>query len=182
VHDALAVGVAQQLLEEVDAAHAAYRWRHALTQEAVHDEIVRPRRQQIHSRAADVLLAADTEAHETARHLLGAARFDEAVPKCIEAAEHAEASFAFAEALELLDHALPHVRDPLARSRLLAHMGRVLWMDGKTAAAEEVLVEAVAGLDAAGEDLEAARSRLVLGRGPALAARPRALPLGAESP
>jgi len=164
VHDALAVGVAQQLLEEVDAAHAAYRWRHALTQEAVHDEIVRPRRQQIHSRAADVLLAADTEAHETARHLLGAARFDEAVPKCIEAAEHAEASFAFAEALELLDHALPHVRDPLARSRLLAHMGRVLWMDGKTAAAEEVLVEAVAGLDAAGEELDAARSRLVLGR------------------
>jgi class 3 adenylate cyclase len=164
VHDALAVGVAQQLVEEVDAVRARYRWRHALTQEAVHDEIVLPRRQQIHSRAADVLLAAGTEAHETARHLLGAARFDEAVPKCLEAAEHAEASLAFAEALELLDHALPHVRDPLARARLLAHMGRVLWMDGKTAAAEEVLVEGVAGLESAGEELEAARSRLILGR------------------
>src|SRR5919198_1571500 len=164
VHDALAVGVAQQLLEEVVAARATYRWRHALTQEAIHDEIVRPRRQQIHSRAADVLLAAGTEAHETARHLLGAARFDEAVPKCVEAAEHAEASLAFAEALELLDHALPHVRDPLARARVLAQMGRLFWMDGKTAAAEEVLVESVAGLDRFGEDVEAARSRLVLGR------------------
>ena len=164
VHGALAVGVAQQLLEEIDAARATYRWRHALTQEAVHDEIVLPRRQQIHSRAADVLLAAGAETFEVARHLLGAARFDEAVPKCVEAAGEAEASFAFAEALELLDRALPHVRDPLARSRLLARMGRVLWMDGKTAAAEEVLVEGVAGLESAGEELEAARSRLILGR------------------
>jgi class 3 adenylate cyclase len=163
VHDALSVGVTQQLLEEVDTARATYRWRHALTQEAVHDEIVLPRRQQIHSRAADVL-AASTDTHETARHLLGAARFDEAVPKCIEAAEEAEASFAFAEALELLDHALPHVRDPLVRARLLAHMGQVLWMDGKTAAAEEVLVEGIASLDSFGEELEAARARLILGR------------------
>jgi class 3 adenylate cyclase len=164
VHDALAVGVAQQLLEEVDPVRATYRWRHALTQEAVHDEIVLPRRQQIHSHAADVLLAAGGETFEVARHLLGAARFEEAVPKCIEAAGEAEASFAFGEALELLDRALPHVRDPLARARLLAHMGRVLWMDGKTAAAEEVLTEAVPGLESAGEELEAARSRLVLGR------------------
>src|SRR5919199_877524 len=151
VHAALAVGVQQQLLEEVDAARATYRWRHALTQEAVADEIVLPRRQQIHSRAADVLAAAGAEALEVARHLLRAARFDEAGPKC-------------AEALELLDHALPHVRDPLARARLLAHMGRVLWMDGKTAAAEEVLPEGIAGLESFGEDVQAARARLVLGR------------------
>src|ERR687886_179337 len=111
----------------------------------------------------DALAAAGAEALEVARHLLRAARFDEAVPKCVEAAEHAEASFAFAEALELLDHALPHVRDPLARARLLAHMGRVLWMDGKTAGAEEVLAEGIAGLDGFGEEVEveAARARLV---------------------
>src|SRR5437016_7021126 len=52
VHEALAVGVAQQLLEEIDTARATYRWRHALTQEAVHDETALPRRQQIHTRAA----------------------------------------------------------------------------------------------------------------------------------
>jgi class 3 adenylate cyclase len=164
VHDALDVGVAQQLLEEVGGGTATYRWRHALTQEAVADEIVLPRRQQISSRAADALMAAGGEAFEVARHLLGAARFDEAVPACIAAAEEAEASLAFGEALELLDRALPHVRDPLVRARLLCHIGRVLWTDGKTAAAEEVLEEGVPALEAAGEELEAARYRLVLAR------------------
>ena len=164
VHSALAVGVAQQLLEEVRDGRATYRWRHALTQEVVVDEIVLPRRQEIHSRAADALTRAGAAALGVARHLLGAARFDEAVPACVAAAEEAEASLAFAEALELLDRALPHVRDPLLRSRLLCRMGRALWMDGKTSAAEQVLPEGVAGLEDAGEGLEAARYRLVLGR------------------
>src|SRR5919109_1455575 len=95
VHGALDVGVAQQLLEEVGGGHATYRWRHALTQEAVADEIVRPRRQQVHSRAADVLIEAGASSLEVARHLLGAARFDEAVPACVEAAEEAEAAIAY---------------------------------------------------------------------------------------
>jgi class 3 adenylate cyclase/tetratricopeptide (TPR) repeat protein len=164
VHGALAVGLAQQLLEEVDDGRATYRWRHALTQEAVADEILLPRRQQIHSRAADALIRAGAGPLQVARHLLGAARFDEAVPACVAAAEEAEASLAFAEALELLDRALPHVRDSLLRSRLLCRMGRALWMDGNTPAAEEVLAEGVAGLEDAGEELEAARYRLVLGR------------------
>jgi class 3 adenylate cyclase len=164
VHDALAVGVSQQLLEELGHADATYRWRHALTQEAVADEIVLPRRQQIHSRAADALATAGAGSLEVARHLLAAARFEEAVPACVEAAEEAEASLAFAEAVELLERALPHVREPLVRSRLLCRMGRALWMDGKTAAAEAVLEEGVPALEAAGEELEAARYRLVLGR------------------
>jgi class 3 adenylate cyclase len=164
VHGALAVGLAQQLLEEVDDGRATYRWRHALTQEAVADEILLPRRQQIHSRAADALISAGAGSLLVARHLLGAARFDEAVLACVAAAEEAEASLAFAEALELLDRALPHVRDSLERSRLLCRMGRVLWMDGNTPAAEEVLDEGVAGLEDAGEELEAAGFRLVLGR------------------
>jgi class 3 adenylate cyclase len=164
VHGALAVGVAQQLLEEVHDGRATYRWRHALTQEAVVDEIVLPLRQEIHSRAADALTRAEAGALEVTRHLLAAARFDEAVPACVAAAEEAEGSLAFAGALELLDLALPHVQDPLLRSRLLCRMGRALWMDGKTSAAEQVLPQGVAGLEDAGEEFEAARYRLVLGR------------------
>ena len=163
-HAALGVGMAQQLLEEVGGARATYRWRHALTQEAVADEIVLPRRQEIHSHAADAARAAGSGSLQVARHLLGAARFDEAVTACVAAAEEAEASLAFAEALELLDRALPHVRDPLVRSRLLCRMGRVLWMDGRTSAAAEVLAQGIPGLEEAGEQLEAARYRLVLGR------------------
>jgi class 3 adenylate cyclase len=164
VGGAIAVGDGQQLLEEVGGDRATYRWRHALTQEAIADEIVLPRRQQIHSRAADALATTGAASLEVARHLLGAARFDEAVPVCIAAAREAEASFAFGEAVQRLQRALPHVRDELARSRLLCQMGRLLWMDGRTAAAEEILAEGVAGLEAAGEELDAARSRLVLGR------------------
>jgi class 3 adenylate cyclase len=163
-HAALGVGVAQQFLEEVGDARATYRWRHALTQEAIADEIVLPRRQAIHGHAADAAQAAGSSSLQVARHLLGAARFDEAVISCVAAAEEAEASLAFGEALELLDRALPHVRDPLIRSRLLCRMGRVLWMDGRTSAAEEVLAEGIPGLEEAGEQLEAARYRLVLGR------------------
>jgi class 3 adenylate cyclase len=161
VHRALERGVTQQLLEEVIEG---YRWRHALTQEAISDQIVLPRRQQLHSRAADALQAAQAGSLVVARHLLGAGRFEEAVPACIAAAEEAEASLAFADALELLERALPHIRDPLIRSRALCRMGRLLWMDNKPAAAIEVLVEGVAGLERAGERFEAASYRLVLGR------------------
>ncbi len=164
VHHALGVGVAQQLLEEADGGKATYRWRHALTQEAVADEIVLPRRQQIHSRAADSLVTAGAPAPQVAGHMLGAARFDEAVPRCLAAAEEAEASLAFGEALELLDRALPHVRDPLVRARLLCRMGRALWMNAKTSMAEDLLTDGIAELEDASEELEAARYRLVLGR------------------
>jgi class 3 adenylate cyclase len=164
VQRTLAVAIAQQLVEAADEARAEYRWRHALTQEAIADEIVLPRRQQIHSAAADTLAAAGAEAMTVARHLLGAARFEAAVPMCIAAADEAEASLAFGEALELLERALPHVHEPLVRSRLLARMGRLVWMAGRSASAESLLTEGCAGLEAAGESVEAARYRLVLAR------------------
>jgi class 3 adenylate cyclase len=164
VRQALAVGVAQQLLDEFDRSTAAYRWRHALTQEAVADEVVMPRRQEIDSRAADAARAAGAPPLRLARHLLGAGRFDDAVPVCIEAAKDAEATLAFTEAAQLLERALPHAHDPLLRARLLCRMGRVLWMDGRTAAAQEVLVEGVAALEDCGEELEAAPFRVMVGR------------------
>jgi class 3 adenylate cyclase len=164
VQRALEVGVAQQLLDEASNGHAKYRWRHALTQEAVGEEIVLPRRQDIHSRAADALSKAGAGSLAIARHLLGAARFEEAVPVCVTAAEEAEGTMAYADALELVSRALPHVRDPLPRSRLECRMGRLFWMDGKTSAAIDALVPGVDGLERAGEEVEAARYRIVLGR------------------
>ncbi len=164
VHRALEVGVAQQLLDELADGSASYRWRHALTQEAVSTEIVLPRRQALHGRAADALIAAGAGPLMVAGHLLGASRFQEAVPACLQAAEDAEASLAFADALELLERALPHVREPLDRFRMLCRMGGLLWMDDKCAYAAELLAEGILGLEAYGEELEAARHRLVLGR------------------
>ena len=164
VHQALAVGVVQQLLDEFDHSTATYRWRHALTQEAIADQVVMPRRQEIDSRAADAARAAGAPPLRLARHLLGAGRFDEAVPVCIAAAKEAEATFAFTEAVQLLERALPHTHDPLQRARLLCRMGNALWMDGKPTPAAEVLDEGVAGLEEAGEELEAAPFRVVFSR------------------
>ena len=50
---ALESAVAQQLLEEEAGAGQRYIWRHALTQEAIAGDTVVPKRQRIHSRAAD---------------------------------------------------------------------------------------------------------------------------------
>ena len=164
VHRALEVGVAQQLLDELADGSTSYCWRHALTQEAVSTEIVLPRRQALHGRAADALIAAGAGALVVAGHLLGASRFAEAVPACLQAAEEAEASLAFADALELLELALPHVQEPLDRFRVLYRMGCLLWMDDKSVPAIEVLAEGIRGLEDRGHQLEAARYRLVLGR------------------
>ena len=165
VQDALAAAVAQQLVEELPGPPVGYRWRHALTQEAVADEIVLPRRQQTHSRAADALLETGAgSTSEVAGHLLAAGRFEEAVPACIRAAEEAERTLAFTEAIELLERALPHAHEPVTRARLLCRMGRALWVNGQPAAAEQVLAQGVEALGAAGELVEAARFRLVLGR------------------
>src|SRR5262249_12020201 len=138
--------------------------RHALTQEAIADEIVRPRRQQIHSRAADAFASSGGRSLDVARHLLGASRFDEAVVACFDAADEAEASLAFAEALELLDRALPHVPDRTVGGGLLCGRGRARGVEGGPPAAEDVLREGVSELDAGGEKVEAARYRLDLGR------------------
>ena len=164
VHRALEVGVVQQLLDELADGGASYRWRHALTQEAISTEIVLPRRQALHGRAANALIAAGTGPLVVVGHLLGAARFEEAVPACLGAAEEAEASLAFTDALELLERALPHVHEPLDRCRVLCRIGKLLWMNDKSEHAAEVLAEGIPGLEGQGDEVEAAGYRLVLGR------------------
>jgi len=165
VHGALEAATAQQLLEEDPSHPGRYSWRHALTQEAIYAETVTPRRQAIHSRAADVL--GSVEAARTvdlANHLLGAARFEEAVPVCLESAGEAEHALAFGEAVTLLERALPYIDDPLERARVHCRIGRDQWRNGEPATAVGYLSEGIQSLEAQGEELEAARYRIVLGR------------------
>jgi class 3 adenylate cyclase len=161
---ALEVAVAQQLLEEEAEASDRYSWRHALTQEAIASDTVLPRRQRIHSRAADALHGADGSAMAVAGHLLNAGRADEAVGACLQAAEEAERSVAFLEAAELLEHVLPHVSDPRERALLLTRIGRLRWYNGEPVAAEQLLGDGVAQLRDLGLALEAAQARVHLGR------------------
>src|SRR5262249_60667485 len=110
---ALDAAIAQQLIEDDPGHPGLYRWRHALTQEAIYAEIVTPRRQAIHSRAAEVLAADEsTRAVDLAGHLLGASRFDEAVPVCLQSAEAAEGALAFGEAVARPDPVSTHLSEP----------------------------------------------------------------------
>jgi class 3 adenylate cyclase/tetratricopeptide (TPR) repeat protein len=165
VHDALEAATGQQLIEEDPAHPGRYSWRHALTQEAIYAEIVTPRRQAIHSRAADVLADSEgTRAVDLANHLLGAARFAEAVPICLRSADDAEHALAFGEAVSILERVLPYVPDGLENARVLCRIGNDHHRNGEPATAIGYLSSGIDVMEEGGEELEAAHYRLVLGR------------------
>jgi class 3 adenylate cyclase len=165
VHDALAAAIEQQLLEEDPAHPGRYTWRHALTQEAIYAETVTPRRQAIHSRAADALGRLEaTRPVDLANHLLGAARFEEAVPICLRAAEDAESALAFGEAVSILERVLPYVQDPLENARVLCRIGNDHQRNGEPATAVGYLTSGIEALEGGGEERAAAHYRLTLGR------------------
>jgi class 3 adenylate cyclase len=165
VQSALEAAVAAQLVEEHPDAQGRYRWRHALTQEAIYDDIVTPRRQAIHSRAADVLAAATaTPPVDVAHHLLGAGRFDEAVPICLESAGEAERAAAFRQAAGLLERALPHIDDPLEHGLVVCRIGHDYALNGEPGIAVGFLSDGIDALEGLGEALATARYRVILGR------------------
>jgi class 3 adenylate cyclase len=161
---ALETAVEHQLLEEETGATDRYTWRHALTQEAILGDTVLPKRLRAHSRAADALLASGGSAMVVARHLLAAERAGDAVDACLRAADEAERAAGFAEASGLIERVLPRVDDPLVRARLLNRMGRLRWLNGEPRAAEQLLVDAIRGLDEGGLAHEAAQARVHLSR------------------
>jgi class 3 adenylate cyclase len=161
---ALEAAVSQQLLEEEADGTQRYSWRHALTQEAIAGDTVLPKRLQAHSRAADALLAAGDSAMVVARHLLAAGRAEEALDACLRAAAEAERAAAFQEASGLLERVLPHISDQRDEALLLYRMGRLRWLNGEPAAAEQLLADAVQRLDELGLVIEAAHARVYLSR------------------
>src|SRR3954453_10899197 len=165
VQSALAEAIAQQLLEEHPEHPGRYRWRHALTQEAIYTDTVTPRRQALHACAADVLSQREgTAPVDLAHHLLGAGRLEEAVPVCLLSAEDAERTAAFGDAISVLERILPHLTDPKDRALTVCRIGRDHWLNGASATAARYLREGIEALEALGERVEAARFRVVLGR------------------
>ena len=165
VLSAIETGVTYQLLEEDRSNYGRYQFRHALTREAVYEDMVVPRRQQLHARVAEVLsMRPDRAAVDLAHHLLLAGKFDEAVVMCVAAAEDAVRGRAYRDAAALLERAAPHVKDPAARGRILCGAGNAYWNNGESTAAKRLLEQGTADLESAGLALEAAASRVVLGR------------------
>lgn len=162
---ALQACVHQQLLEEDERVLGGFRFRHALTREAVYEDMVTPRRQQLHRRVAGALRAIPgAPAVDLANHLLLAGSYDEAVEMCSTAAESALMARAYRDAADLFERAAPHVSDPLAQGRLLARAADAYWNNAESAAARRALEEAIPLLEGAGEAAEAAPWRVLLGR------------------
>jgi class 3 adenylate cyclase len=165
VETALQTAVQQQLLEEESGSRGRYRFRHALTQEAIYEDLSAPTRERLHSAAADVLAEGPgTPRAEVAFHLRNANRWQEAIQVTMEAAAAAEARLGYGEAAALYSLLLPMVTTGVDRARLLCRLGEAYWMTAASGRAVEPLEEGVRLLEQAGEPLEAARYRLTLGR------------------
>jgi len=165
VISAIETGVTFQLLEEDRINYGRYQFRHSLTREAVYEDMVVSRRQQLHARVAEVLASRpDHAAVDLAHHLLLAGKFEEAVVMCVAAAEDAIRARAYRDAAALLERAAPHVKDQAQRGRLMCRAGDAYWNNAEPAAAKALLEEGVADLEAAGLTLEAAGWRVLLGR------------------
>ncbi len=165
VYAALETCVTYQLLEEDERTPGKYQFRHALTREAVYEDMILPRRQQLHARVAEVLASRpDRAAVDLAHHLLAAGRYDEAVAMCIAAAEDAIHARAYRDAADVLERAAPHIRDPIERGRLLCRAGDAYWYNTEPESARRLLEEGIANLEGAGLLVEAAGYRILLGR------------------
>src|SRR5271170_5279821 len=98
---------AELLFVEGVAPHANYRFKHALIQDAAYDSLLKSRRQTLHRRAAEVLLASPTpEAEALAHHFTLAGQTELAIEWWGKAGDQALRRSAFAEAISHLGKAI----------------------------------------------------------------------------
>lgn len=165
VQASLHASIQQQLMEEEPDGIGRYRFRHALTREAIYEDMIAPRREQLHSRAADMLAdQSGTAPIDLAFHLFAAGRWGDAIPVGIKAAEDAERNAAYREAARIYERMLSHVRDDLTRGQLLCRLGDAHFRAGDPGRAQRYLEEGIALLESTGQLRDAASFRLVLGR------------------
>jgi AAA ATPase domain len=163
VRAALEELVKDQMLEPDAETRGYFRFRHALIQEAVYDQILSPHRDDLHLRVADVLRNANAPAVEVGSHLLRGGRIDDAIPVLLVAADEAMSNFAARTAVEVYMRVLPHIGDPALRGRVLCRLGESLWRSSQPTAGERCLRDAIAILQPGDDPALAARCRHLLG-------------------
>jgi class 3 adenylate cyclase len=165
VQAALVSCVQQQLIVEAERTAGVYRFRHALTREAVYEDLILPKRQQLHARAAEVLKSRPgTRAVEIANHLLAAGDFEGAIPLCLSAAEEAMNAVAYPEACALWERALEHMPETEERGRVLTSLGHAYAVGSEPSRAHRYLRDAVDLFERLGDRIGEAKARLWLGR------------------
>jgi class 3 adenylate cyclase len=164
VQAALTACVQQQLIVPGDRA-GVYRFRHALTREAVYEDMILPRRQQLHARAAEILQSRpDEHPVAIANHLFEAGQNEAAVPLALRAADEAMAAVAYPEACALYERVLGYITDKETRARVLFALGNAYLIHSQAGRGRPYAEEAVRMYEAIGDRIGEARARLVLGR------------------
>jgi len=165
VQSAVETCVQQQLMVAVEGRSGRFRFRHALTREAIYDDMILPRRERFHSRAADVLGASPgVPSTEICHHLLEAGRMEEAVPLALDAAAAAERTHAYQEAAELYEKVYRQVRDEGQLAEIICRMGVAHGLAGNRAAGRDYLADGIRRLEALGRVREGAGFRLPYAR------------------
>jgi len=106
--DALDHAIEARIVEEHEER---YRFRHAITREALYRSLSAARRAHLHQAVADALEALDARQIEAlAHHRYHAGQSELALPHCLKAAEGARARLGFGEAVSFSERALELVR------------------------------------------------------------------------
>jgi class 3 adenylate cyclase len=165
VRGAIEACVMQQLLVDDPRRHqSGYRFRHALTREAIYGDIITPERMRLHGLAADALNADAGDPLEVSQHLLSAGRTAEALPLCLEGAAKAEAEYAHADAAALYERVLPLVVDFPQRAAILCRLGTAYQNAGQPTAGLDYLEAGIALLERQGNTKDVAHFLIILSR------------------
>src|SRR5262249_39736815 len=140
-------------------------FRHALTREAVYEDMILPRRQQLHARAAEILETVPGE-HPVAiaNHLFAAGKNEAAGPLALRAADETMAAVALPQGCLLYERGVGYPTAPPLRARVLATLGHAYSIHSEAGRARPYAEEAVRVFESIGDHLGEARTRLVLGR------------------
>jgi len=163
VRSALRAAVRRQILVD-DPATGRFRFRHALTRDAIYEDLILPDRLRWHAAAAESLAQEPgTPAMELCHHMLAARLTQQAVPLCLLAAADAEKVHAYADAAELYARALPHLKEAGQQGSVLCRLGHAYHLSGDPARGRAHLEDGVQILKASGATEEAARGLIMLG-------------------
>lgn len=163
VGHALDVAVAAQLVDELDGDLGLYQFRHALTRDAVYEDLIAPRRRALHAAAAAALAAIPgVPAADLCRHLVAAHDWQAAAPLFIRAAEEAEAAYSHEDAAAIYTLALKHLEGERLQAELECRLGRSHLHLGEVIEARRHLEAGIRRLDRIGESRLAAGFRVAL--------------------
>lgn len=165
VEAALHAATQHQLVEEDPTVPGRYRFRHALTQEAIYNDLSVPERERLHLAAAEALRRhPETAPADLAYHFMQANRWGDAEPECLEAAEEAANRRGYREAAALYKRLVPHLSDPVMQGRVRCLQGSASFHAGDYGETRRHLERGIEQLEASDTAREAAHYRLILGR------------------